>query len=221
MTPRGGLPDTDAVVTIDALAAAWITQAAPVRFGVAVSAADLEAVYRLRYEVVVAQGWAAVHSFPNGLERDSDDAAAVQVAGWHGNRVVATGRLVQPAAGRRLPTEAAFDFALSGRERLIDVGRVCVAPACRSVAHRVFRGVLGQIWREMRRRDCEEAATVVTATVARTYERWGLRVTALAPPRTYWGESRFPARIAPAAAMGRLLPTVGTSAHPEPLARTL
>ena len=215
MTPPGDPPDAAVVVTIDALAAACIAQAAPVRFGVAVSAADLEAVHRLRYEVVVAQGWAPAHPFPNGLERDSDDAAAVQVAGWLGSRVIATGRLVQPAVGRRLPTEAAFDIALSGRERLIDVGRVCVAPAYRSVAHRVFRGALGQIWCEMRRRDCEEAATVVTATVARIYERWGLRVTALAAPRPYWGELRFPARIAPAAAMGRLLPAVGTSAHPD------
>jgi predicted GNAT family N-acyltransferase len=212
MTPAGPLPD-DAVAAVSALAAAWVARAAPVRFGVATSAADIEAVHRLRYEVVVGRGWAPAHAFPDGLERDGDDAAAVHVAGWHRDRVVATGRLVEPRVGSPLPTEAAFGVTLSGCDQLVDIGRVCVASTYRDSAHRVFRGVLGQLWFEMRRRGYQEAVTVVTGAVARTYERWGLVVTILAPSRLYWGEPRSPARIAPAAAVDRLFRAVGTSAR--------
>ena len=213
MTPA--VATEGAVARLFERAAACVARAAPVRFGVAVSAADLEAVYRLRCEVAVARGWAPAHAFPDGLERDAHDAAAMQVAGWARDRVVATGRLVRPGFGRRLPTEAAFDMTLSGREQLVDIGRVCVASAYRDSAHRVFQGVLGQILCEMRRLGCQAAATVVTGPVARVYERWGMRVIILGPPRVYWGELRFPARISPAAAPDRRLRAVEASARPE------
>jgi hypothetical protein len=212
MIPSGPSSD-DAVAGVSALAAAWVARAAPVRFGVAVSAGDIEAVHRLRYEVVVGRGWAPAHLFPDGLERDGDDAAAVQVAGWHHDRIVATGRLVEPLVGRPLPTEAAFGVTLPGRAQLVDIGRVCVASTYRDSAHRVFRGVLGQLWSEMRRLGYREAVTAITGAVARTYERWGFGVTILGPSRPYWGEPRSPARIAPAAAVDRLFRAAGTSAR--------
>jgi hypothetical protein len=212
MTPAGGAP-ADAVARVSALAAACIARAAPVRFGVVDSAADLEAVHRLRYDVVVARGWARAQAFPDGLERDADDAGAVHVAGWHRDRVVATARLVRPVVGRRLPTEAAFEVTLSGRERLVDIGRVCVASAYRDLPPRVFPGVLGQIWLVMRGLGYEEAATAVTAGVARMYERWGIRVTPLGAPRVHWGELRLPARIAPAAAVERVARAVEAAAR--------
>ena len=210
MTTAGPSLD-DALARVSLLAVACVARASPVRFGVATSAGDVEAVYRLRYEVVVERGWAPAYAFPDGVERDADDAAAVQVAGWHDDRVVATGRLVPPVVGRPLPTEAAFGMTLSGRDRLVDVGRVCVASAYRDAAQRVFRGVLGQIWCEMTRLGYQEAATVLNGAVARMYERSGLCVTVLGPPRVYWGEQRSAARIAPAAALDRLLQSVGPS----------
>ena len=200
---------------MSARAAAWIARAAPVRFGVARSAEDVEAAYRLRHEVVVERGWAPADAFPGGLERDADDNAAVQVAGWHHGRVVATARLIRPADDHPLPTEAAFDMLLAGRDQLVDIGRVCVASAYRDSAHRVFRGILGQVWYEMRRLGHEEGVMAVSDAVARLYERWGLGVTILGRSRMYWGELRLPARIAPAAALVRLLRAAGPSAHSE------
>jgi predicted GNAT family N-acyltransferase len=176
-------------------AATWIARAAPVRFGIARTTEDLEAVYRLRCQVVIAAGWASARAFPDGFERDADDARAVHVAGWDGERVVATARFVLSGDGRPLPTETDFDLALPDRARLADVGRLCVAPCHRDRGHRVFRGVLAQIWCEMRQRGYEEAAMVVTGTVARLYQRWGFGVSILGPARAYWGELRFPARV--------------------------
>jgi predicted GNAT family N-acyltransferase len=196
---------------VDALARAMVARAAPARFGVAIREADLTAAYRLRGEVVVSQGWAHADRFLDGLEHDAEDAAAVHVAGWDGDRVVATGRLVWPAPGRRLPTEAAFDLVVPGRERVADVGRVCVAADHRNGGHRVLWGLLGQTWIEMRRRGYQDTCCALTAPVARLYARLGFRVTPLAPARSYWGVARFPALVAPTAALARLVPTVRTA----------
>ena len=193
---------------VDAFARAAVARAAPARFGVAVRAADLAAAYRLRGEVVVSQGWASADAFPDGLEHDAEDAAAVQVVGWDSDRVVATGRLVWPAPGRPLPTEAAFDLVVPARERVADVGRICVAADHRDCGHRVLWGLLGQTWIEMRRRGYQDMCCAVAAPVARLYARLGFRVTPLAPARSYWGVARFPALVAPTAALAHLTPTL-------------
>jgi hypothetical protein len=93
-----------AAVEADRRAALWVARAAPVRFGVVRTDRDVEAVHRLRYEVVVAAGWAPAQAFPDGLERDDDDAEAIHVAGWDADRVVATARIVLSAGERALPT---------------------------------------------------------------------------------------------------------------------
>jgi hypothetical protein len=201
---------SDLGARVDAFARAAVARAAPARFGVAVRAADLAAAYRLRGEVVVSQGWASADTLADGLEHDAEDAAAVQVIGWDSERVVATGRLVWPAPDRRLPTEAAFDLVVPGRERVADVGRVCVAADQRNDGHRVLWGLLGQTWIEMRRRGYQNTCCALTAPVARLYLRLGFRVTPLAPARAYWGVGRFPALVAPTAALACLVPTLRT-----------
>src|SRR3990170_2028423 len=50
----------------DALAAQLIARAAPLMFSVAQSPAEREAVYRLRYSIVVEKGWARPEDFPDG-----------------------------------------------------------------------------------------------------------------------------------------------------------
>lgn len=211
MTPPGARVRATAVARVDAIASAVVARAVPARFGVAVTPEEMEAVYRLRYRVVVAQGWALPAALPHGLERDADDAGAVQVVGWDGGHPVATARLVLPAGGRRLPTEVAFDLDLPGRERLVDVGRACVTPAGREASHRLFWGLLGQVWLEMRRLGYEESCVAVEPELARAYARWGLSVVALGPPRSHWGAPRYPARISPARSPARLARAVGPS----------
>jgi hypothetical protein len=197
-------PAADVVLRLDAIAATFVRRAAPLRFGVAEAPRDIAGAYRVRYEVVVARGWAEPVNLLDGFERDANDDDAVQIVGWDRDCVVATGRLVLPAPGRRLPTEEAFGVELASRERLVDVGRVCVAPAYGRYRHGVFRGLLGQIWLEMRRRGFQEACAAVNAQSARLYRWWGFRVSLLGPSRSYWGQERYPIRMSPPEAVKRL-----------------
>jgi N-acyl amino acid synthase of PEP-CTERM/exosortase system len=113
--------------TIDAIAAQGLVIAAPIRFGVAQSAQEREATFRLRYEVSIERGYARPEELPDGLERDEYDDHAVHVVGWHGDRLATTARLVFPEPRSRLPTEAAFDVEIEPRGRVADMGRVIVA----------------------------------------------------------------------------------------------
>ncbi|MEO8285170.1 MAG: hypothetical protein ABI670_01900 [Chloroflexota bacterium] len=72
---------------------------------------EKEVAYNLRYEAIVARGWARPEDFPGGIERDVDERA-VQFVGWHGNLPVATGRIVFPEPRRLLPTEEAFGIVI-------------------------------------------------------------------------------------------------------------
>src|SRR5438046_5273515 len=93
-----------ALAQVDALALQFIALAAPIRFDVAHSPAELEAMYRLRYRIAIERGWATPTDLPDGLERDEYDDQALHIAGWDGPTLAATVRVVFPAVGRRLPT---------------------------------------------------------------------------------------------------------------------
>src|SRR5262245_42553977 len=76
-------PDpASALARVDELAARMVAHAAPLEPRIATTAAELAAVYRLRYEVVIARGWGLPSDFPDCQERDAFDARAVQVGVW-------------------------------------------------------------------------------------------------------------------------------------------
>lgn len=182
----------------EALVARSIAQSAPVRFRIAASPAEREAVHRLRCQVTLEQGWGRPEQFPEGLERDRYDDRAIQIGGWDGPRLAATCRLVLPVPGELLPTEAAFDLRLASRGRVVDVGRLCVAPAYRERQRRVLVGLLGQIGRELMARSFHAACGMVGPAALRLYQRYrrdGLEVVILGEPRCFQGEDRCPVLI--------------------------
>ncbi|MBI3950289.1 MAG: GNAT family N-acetyltransferase [Acidobacteria bacterium] len=219
MINQESLETSTASVKLDALAAQLVARARPLRFAVVQSPAEREVVYRLRYDIVIEQGWAKPEDLSEGLERDAYDARAVHIAGWDGEVLAATSRLVLPAPGHRLPTEEAFDLEITTDRPVVDISRICVAPGYRSRQHRVFWGLLGQTWIELRTRGFTQMCAILTpSVVARMSPSWGLQVVALGAPRPYWGEERFPVLIESAAsvsttasrpATGRFQPTNG------------
>ena len=183
------------LTALDAAARRLVAAAAPVRFAVARTDAERAAVFRLRHATAVGRGWAPAAAFPDGQERDAADDVAVLVAGWAGAAVVATGRIVFPAPGRRLPTETAFGLAAAPAQTAANVDRMAVARGHGGGDHRLLLGLLGAIWREVRAGGYHAWLGIHSRPVIRLYRLLGLEVEVLGPPRTFWGEERVPVRF--------------------------
>jgi hypothetical protein len=135
------------LATADELARSLVERARPVRFDLARTPEELEAVFRLRYRISVERGWRRAEDMPGGLERDEyDDEHAAQIAGWDGPHLAATAGVVYPVAGRPLPTEAEFGIVAEPVGRVVDAGRMIVAPEYRDGEHSVGSSVV-VLWR--------------------------------------------------------------------------
>jgi N-acyl-L-homoserine lactone synthetase len=179
----------------DAIAAHFIASAAPVHFSVAQSPGEREAAYRLRYEVVVNQGWARPEKFRSGLEQDGYDAQAVHLLGWDGQKPIATTRLVFPTAGKLLPTEVEFELSVEPRGQVVDGARAIVARAYSDYQHRIFAGLLGCTWFEIQARGYYYLCGAAVPAMIRLCRSIGYQITVLGPARQYWGEKRYPLRF--------------------------
>lgn len=174
------------------LSASLVEKAAPICFKVAQSNAEREAAYRLRYQALIDRGVARKEDFPDGLEHDEHDERALQVVGWDGDTPIATGRIVLPALGHRLPTEQAFDLTIEPRGHVVDIGRYTVIREFAQKENRYFTGMLGFCWLETVQRGYIRVCGTASSGMLRHYRRIGFIVTELAPPHIYYGEERFP-----------------------------
>jgi len=179
----------------DSIATRFIALAEPIRFGVARSSGDRETAYRLRYEVVIARGWARPEKFHHGLEQDHYDAEAVHLLGWDGQKVVATTRLVFPTAGRLLPTEAEFGLQVEPQGQVVDGGRAIIDRAYSDNRHRIFAGLLGYTWFEMQAQGFYYLCGAAVPAMIRLCRTLGYQISVLGPARQYWGEQRYPIRF--------------------------
>lgn len=179
----------------DAIAKQFIALAEPVRFSVAQSPDELEAAYRLRYEVVIQQGWVRPEEFCRGLELDQYDADAVHLLGWDGQKVVATTRLVFPAPNRGLPTETEFDLRVEPPGQVVDGGRAIVDRAYSDYRHQIFAGLLGHSWFEIQARGYCYLCGAATSAMIRLCRSLGYQISVLGSGRQYWGAQRYPMRF--------------------------
>jgi N-acyl-L-homoserine lactone synthetase len=186
---------TAALAKIDDVARRSLAWAAPIRFALAETSAEREAVYRLRYQAVIEHSWHRPQDFPDGLERDKYDEHAVHIAGWDGAVLAATSRLVFPSDGNLLPTEEAFELRVEPRGQVVDAGRFVVARTHSDMEHRVLAGLLGWSWLAVRARGFAIVCSAFASLpMIRLYQRMGSKMTILAAPRHYWGEVRYPIR---------------------------
>ena len=178
---------------LDVMARQLVARATPIQFGLARSPEERAAVFRLRFETVVKQGWATQAELPEGLERDAyDDDQAVLVVGWHGETLAATARLVLPDPSRPLPIEQEFELSSALPGGVADLRRAIVAAPYRSRRHTVFAALLARCWLEVRGQGFHRVCGAATPAWLARYRQLGLPVRVLGPPRTYWGEERYP-----------------------------
>jgi N-acyl-L-homoserine lactone synthetase len=182
---------------LDRLAEEILVGLSPLEFRPARTAGEVEATLRLRHDAVVERGWDAEAAMADGMERDAFDDVAVPLVCVDDGVVVGTMRLVLPAPGRLLPTEAAFGLRLDPPGSAMDAGRVVVAPSHRGArSHLVMTGLAARAWREGRARGVGRVVGIASDVAVALYEGLGMVVTPLGPPRTHWGEERAPIEIA-------------------------
>ena len=194
-----------ALALADGLASRIVGGAAPIQFRVAQSNSERQAVYRLRYQVVIERGWAQPEDLPDGLERDDYDAGAIHIVGWDGDVLAATSRLVLPGSQSLLPTEQAFDIKVEPRGRVADMGRQIVSRDYSSVRHLAFAALLAKTWLEMRPPGFTLWCGFFSPTMPRLYRMVGFDVKQIGPSRKFWGEERFPILVDVAGSVATLL----------------
>lgn len=185
------VPSADAVGILDGLVAR-VLETYPYRFTMPTAEAERAVAYRIRAAVVADAGWLG-HDLPNGQERDEFDDSAVQIIGWDGPEPICTGRLVLPP--RDLPTERACSIVVEPRGRVVDVGRMAVLPARRTVEHAVFVALLCRLYLEMRTRGFTVACGMMSRPARRVMRLLGLDLVELGDDRMYCGELRAPVRF--------------------------
>jgi N-acyl-L-homoserine lactone synthetase len=190
-TPAGSDADEIDLVFGDDLAGKILGDLEPLRFEEATQPTEREACFRLRYRAVIEMAMAE-DRFYEGIERDEFDEDAVQILGRDPARIVATARLVLPVDGRPLPTEDQFGLRISAEGGVVELGRVVVDPLYRGDGHSVFMGLAAQAWLSMRARGFTTAIAATPARLIALFEALGFAVTVLGPPRTWWGEERYP-----------------------------
>lgn len=185
----------DVYARVDRFVTFLIDRAAPLRFARATSNAERTAIFRMRYEVVIASKWALPQDLPDGVERDEYDNDAIQIAGWDGDALACAARLVLPNPARPQPVEAEFGIVLEPRGQVIDCGRVIVSPRYRSQGHRILWGLLGQVWREMRAEGFDRVCGIFSEPIIALYEQMGFGVRVLAAGKVFWNQERFPVML--------------------------
>jgi hypothetical protein len=200
---------------LDALAESYRVGLAPIRFAVAATAADRDAVYRLRCRAVIDRGWGRPDDFPDGRERDGDDDRAVFVAAWEGSRIVGAARIIYPTAGERLPVEALYGINVEPQGCVVQVDRVTVDRSLRDRRSRVLLGLVTSCWLEMRQHGFHVWAGIVSQGMFRLYRGLGFEATILAPPRRFWGEGRLPVRFDPVGVADAICDRLGREGENE------
>jgi N-acyl-L-homoserine lactone synthetase len=174
-------------------------RSAAIRVAVAKSSSQQDAIYLLRYRQVIGDGWARPSDLPDGRERDEHDPFAIQVGAWTGASLVGAMRLVLPRPSRRLPVEKVFDVDIPPRGRVVEAGRLVVAPAHRGdAAHRIWGALFARAWLTMRGLGFNLLCGAASPAMVHRLRALGLPFEVLSPARPYWGEQRVPVRLDPA-----------------------
>jgi N-acyl-L-homoserine lactone synthetase len=184
--------------------------ASGIRVAVADTPSMQDAIHRLRHQQVIAEGWASPDDLPDGLERDEHDPFAVQIGAWTGATLVGAMRLVLPSSHRRLPVEEAFDVDIEPRGRVVEAGRLVVAPAHRGdPSHRIWGALFARAWLTMRALGFSLLCGAASPAMVQRLCALGLPFEVLGTSRPYWGEHRIPVRLDTAAGDPRWFPPSG------------
>ena len=181
---------------LDHLTEQVIASLEPLSFETVESATDLDAVYRMRYQCVVEQGWANPEDFPDGRERDASDSVATTIVCRDGDAIAGTVRMIPPGPEGVLPSERHFGFRLEPPGRAVESGRLVIGSNYRGGAgHPVLAGLFSRCWLEARQAGYDRVIALIPSKLIAVYRDLGVRVIELATPGLHWGQERTPVEI--------------------------
>jgi N-acyl-L-homoserine lactone synthetase len=97
--------------------------------------------------------------------------------------------------------ETAFDLDIEPRGRVVEAGRLVVAPANRGdSSHRIWGALFARAWLTMRERGFSLLSGAASPTMVQRLRALGLPFEVLGTPRPYWGQQRVAVRLDPAGA---------------------
>ncbi|HLF79088.1 MAG TPA: GNAT family N-acyltransferase [Dehalococcoidia bacterium] len=187
-----GPGNADGQASLESLIPDWIEGLKPALISEAATPEERQATYRLRYQAVTERGWADPADFPEGLEYDEFDDAAVHVCAWLDGKLLASTRVVFPQAYSLLPTEKTFGCRIEPAGKVIDIGRTVVARQLGGLGRDALIGVLLYCWQLGRRNDFTHCCGAFSAAMLRLYKQLSIEVTVIGEPVTYMGEQRYP-----------------------------
>lgn len=178
------------ISAVDQLALRAIAMNPALRFGVARSPDERDAIFRLRYQEVVERGWSKPDEYPDGRECDEHDDDASQIGAWEGDTLAGCARLIFPAAGHALPIETSFNIIIEPQNEVVYLSRILIAPAYRAKqGHHLLLGLLGASWLELRAKGFYHLCGAFSESVLPVFQQVGAHVVSLAV-QDFWGEKR-------------------------------
>jgi len=191
------LPGGDERARLDQVAERALERLRPLAVTVARTPAELDAVFRMRYECVTELGWARPEDYPDGRVRDDYDDGAVLVVCRDGESLVGSARVVPPVLGTLLPAEREFRISVDPPGRAVEVGRVVVPRTARTGrSHLILAAVFARTWLIARELGYDRIVSTASAELIDLYRGLGLAVIELGQPRLSWGEQRAPVELA-------------------------
>ena len=178
-------------VPLDGMVARLLSQS-PFTYRVAGTDEERTTASRLRAETVLANGWLTAADLPGGVETDAYDARARHLVGYDEDVPMCTGRVVLPPG---LPTEDVCGLVVEPVGQVVDVGRMCVAPAYQSREHTAFIGLMCALYLEMRAQGFAVACGMMSSPARSLVRLFGLSLDLLGPERVHWNEVRAPVRF--------------------------
>ncbi|MFN8376320.1 MAG: GNAT family N-acyltransferase [Anaerolineae bacterium] len=192
---EGAITEQNYREVVDAFAQGAFVMNAPLQFRAAQSPAERDAIYHLRYLEVTTRGWSKPEDYPNQLETDEHDAAAVHVAAWDGETLAGCARLIFPVPDAPLPIETSFDVLIEPRQQVVYLSRVLIAPAYRGKGPQLLLGLLGLSWLEIRARGYSHLCGAFAEAVLPVFKQVGASITPLGLPQEFLGETRYACNI--------------------------
>ncbi|WP_193315426.1 GNAT family N-acyltransferase [Nostocoides sp. F2B08] len=194
----------------------WFIERTGLRVRVASGPAELQAVQQLRRHQVDTAGWEPGSRSTAAEEADDYDHDAVHLAAWDGTELAGTARVLLPAPGVLLPTEAAFDLRFEPAGAVVECGRWVVSDGYRDGDHRVSMGLSGLACLEVVSRGYSVWGGMTTPPIIELWRGIGVQMETLAPPRTVLGEQRLAVRCDLRASLPGMISVLGPLGAPVP-----